>query len=314
MSHARNANHLKEFIKKLCMQKYDAYIWEEIEAAYKCHSRRSFAWKNPFFESPLFGLDLIEDSSLEWKHLEGRYFRHKVSANQRCGAQKLKPLVFMSLSSTLSIDALDLGNGKASRPLNVLDMCAAPGGKAVLIGWTMPKSSNLIANELLCERRWRLARTLECYLPDQVTYEVSSLDGIHFGQLWKGSFDRVLLDAPCTNDRYLFSNQVTMEQIYRSFDDPSELQKELLVSAISACKVGGIVVYCTCTIDERQNDGVINWLLQSPFLESVKVENVIIPKVLADQLNLVMTSHGYLILPSVDRNWGPLFVSKLRIN
>ena len=162
------------------------------------------------------------------------------------------------------------------------------------------------------EWRWRLFQTMQGYLPETECYDITSLNGIHFGQVAKECFDRVLLDAPCTNDRYLFWNRVTLEQIYRSFDNPWELQRTLLLSAINACKMNGVIVYSTCTVDHNQNDGVIEWLLNSSSGGCVKVEDIATTDHFEKYLNIRKTKHGYLVLPSVDKNWGPLFVSKLR--
>ena len=311
---------LRQYINKTCSQYFDRNTWNEVESAYLANKQRPhFAWLNPSLTDLSKRLWREKASEvIEWERLQGLLFNRKLKYNPFFGDRKFRPLIFMSLSSALSIEALKLDEpfqgSPDSRCMRVLDMCASPGAKTCLIAWTCKKNSLIIANEVLCERRWRLHETIQNYVTNRdITCDISSLDGIDFGDFFESRFDRVLVDAPCLNERYLFHNRVTPEQVFRSQDDLSLLQKQLLLSAIRSCKVGGYVVYSTCTLDKRQNCDVIDWLLSESSVQScVVVEHVDVSRIFENFLNVRRLGNGVLVVPTVQRNWGPLFVCRLK--
>ena len=305
---------LRNHVKESCEMYFGSKVWKTVEVAYKNNRKRSnFAWLNPNISEDLRSfLKRKSNFIVEWKILEGCSFPKGLSNTMSFGAKS--PVFFMSLSSALSVEALDVSeprNYKYSNFLRVLDMCASPGAKTSLIAWTGIDLQKLVANELLCERRWKLQSTVNTFISDSINCEISSMNGVEFGRLTEGQFDRVLVDAPCTNDRYLFDNRVTAEQVFRIQDDPSELQKELLVSAIKSCRVGGIVVYSTCTLNMKQNNEIIRWLLRQSIGLCVKLELVELGP-FESLLHYIRLEEGVIVLPTKQMNWGPLFVSKLR--
>ncbi|KAL8186747.1 UNVERIFIED_CONTAM: NOL1/NOP2/Sun domain member 3 [Gekko kuhli] len=101
--------------------------------------------------------------------------------------------------------ALDIENGE-----KVLDMCAAPGGKSVAtLQYACP--GLLQSNEYDNLRSYWLRNTLESFIPESMMNLViiSQLDGRQIGNLQPERFDKVLVDAPCSNDRsWLFSSDI----------------------------------------------------------------------------------------------------------
>ena len=75
------------------------------------------------------------------------------------------------------------------------------------------------------------------------------------------TFDRVLLDAPCSalGQRPQFFNKIRLKE-FKSF---SKVQKKLLSSAISHLKPGGVLVYSTCTLAQEENEGLVEWAEQT---------------------------------------------------
>lgn len=136
-----------------------------------------------------------------------------------------------------------------------LDLCAGPGGKAALLGaLARQRGADLVANEVL-EHRADLVRQ-GVRLLDNV--DVTTADGRH-GPWEPGSFDRVLVDAPCTG---LGALRRRPESRWRrseaDLDDLVPLQEALLTRALELVRPGGVVAYATCSPHLRETRGVID--------------------------------------------------------
>jgi 16S rRNA (cytosine967-C5)-methyltransferase len=127
-----------------------------------------------------------------------------------------------------------------------LDLCAGPGGKAALLGAEAALGgATLLANELIPARA-RLVRNAVAVL-DPVP-EVVEGDGIRFAAETPATFDRILLDAPCTG---LGALRRRPEARWRKQEsdvrDLAAVQAALLDAAVAALKPGGILAYVTCS-------------------------------------------------------------------
>jgi 16S rRNA (cytosine967-C5)-methyltransferase len=125
-----------------------------------------------------------------------------------------------------------------------LDLCAGPGGKAALLGGlAAQRGATLTANELQSHRADLIRQSLRL-LPD---VEVTEHDGRE-GPWSEGSFDRVLVDAPCTG---LGALRRRPEARWRRSAEDLEtlvpLQRDLLSRALALTRPGGVVVYATCS-------------------------------------------------------------------
>jgi 16S rRNA (cytosine967-C5)-methyltransferase len=136
-----------------------------------------------------------------------------------------------------------------------LDLCAGPGGKAALLGaLARQRGATLVANEVL-EHRAELVR-LGVRQLDNV--EVTTADG-RTGPWEAGTFDRVLVDAPCTG---LGALRRRPESRWRrsaaDLDELVPLQEALLTRALELVRPGGVVAYATCSPHVRETRGVID--------------------------------------------------------
>ncbi|KAH0516637.1 5-methylcytosine rRNA methyltransferase NSUN4 [Microtus ochrogaster] len=123
--------------------------------------------------------------------------------SERHQTGSLKKYYLLNAASLLPVLALELSDGET-----VLDLCAAPGGKSVaLLQCASP--GYLLCNEYDSRRvRW-LGQTLESFIPQPLinVIKVSESDGREMGDAQPETFDKVLVDAPCSNDRsWLFSS------------------------------------------------------------------------------------------------------------
>jgi 16S rRNA (cytosine967-C5)-methyltransferase len=135
-----------------------------------------------------------------------------------------------------------------------LDLCAGPGGKAALLGaLAAQRGATLVANELQPHRA-DLVRQAVRLLPD---VEVTEHDG-RVGPWPLGSFDRVLVDAPCTGLGALRRRpEARWRRSAADLDTLVPLQRALLVRAMQLVRPGGVVVYATCSPHVAETRAVV---------------------------------------------------------
>ena len=142
-------------------------------------------------------------------------------------------------------------------PERWLDLCAGPGGKAALLAaLAAEQGATLLANEPAAHRAELVRQALRPV--DHRVWEVRTGDGRDLGRLEPESFDRVLVDAPCTG---LGALRRRPESRWRrrpaDVAQLAPLQRELLDSAIAAVKPGGLVAYVTCSPHIAETTAVV---------------------------------------------------------
>jgi 16S rRNA (cytosine967-C5)-methyltransferase len=150
----------------------------------------------------------------------------------------------------------------------VLDLCAAPGGKLTYIAQLMRNEGRLVAQDLSPERinliKQNCARLGVVSAEVQVT-KTTSLDSPSLPASPKQStamYDRVLVDAPCSNTGVLRRRvdlrwRLRAEEIERLRSN----QLSLLRRAAETVKPAGALVYSTCSLEQEENQGVVNEFL-----------------------------------------------------
>lgn len=143
----------------------------------------------------------------------------------------------------------------------VLDLCAAPGGKASYLVELMQNQGRLIASDLYDSRLDRLRENLArlgAEIAEVVQQDALSPDG----PLQPGAFDRVLLDAPCSNTGVLRRRvDVRWRLTEEDFIRLPVTQLAMLRRAVELVKPGGVVVYSTCSLEREENEEVVSQAL-----------------------------------------------------
>ena len=139
-----------------------------------------------------------------------------------------------------------------------IDLCAGPGGKAALLAAVASqKGAELTCNELQPHRSKLVEQALSAVNPN---IYVRTGDGRDLGDDAPESFDRILLDAPCTG---LGALRRRPESRYRKqakdVAELSKLQTELLASAWKGLKPGGVIGYVTCSPHPGETVAVVDW-------------------------------------------------------
>ena len=145
----------------------------------------------------------------------------------------------------------------------VLDLTAAPGSKTTQMAAMMENDGYILANELDKIRCERLKYNVNMQGAEIV--EVINMPGENVGEKYPNAFDKVLLDVPCSGEgRFLVSDEKTYKNwSTKQVQDLVEIQKQLFESAVKALKVGGEMVYSTCTLNLKENEEIVNYAIKN---------------------------------------------------
>lgn len=168
--------------------------------------------------------------------------------------------------------ALVLSRVKAVQPGEKwLDMCAGPGGKAALLAAEAELGGAVLtANEVIPARADLVRQALEI-LPD---VRVVTGDGIKIGDNEPNSYDRILLDAPCTGLGALRRRpEARWRKSPKDVGDLTGIQAQLIASALKALKPGGVLAYVTCSPHLAETRGIVEGALRkSPNVSELDVK------------------------------------------
>ena len=144
----------------------------------------------------------------------------------------------------------------------VLDIAAAPGSKTTQIAALMKNTGELTANDLSFKRLFKLKENLKNM--GVTNAKVLNLPGETFWRNLPEYFDKTLVDVPCSMEGRIRCEDPKTYKDWstKKIKQLSKLQKYLLRSAISATKVGGTIVYSTCTLAPEENEEVIEWVVK----------------------------------------------------
>lgn len=211
----------------------------------------------------------------------------------------------------------------------VLDLCAAPGGKTLVLAGNLDDNAKMFSNERSPARKSRLAKVVSQSLPAEINNRilVSCSDGATWCKRENENYDSILLDAPCSSERHVLNDPK-----YLDVWTPSRIKTicmeewALLSCAFRLLKNNGFLLYSTCALCPKENDENIKKLIKKN--ENVRIvgkdelkkyfdenlckhkakiicpENVSIEKIFscAEQ-----TEYGFHVLPDSSNGAGPLY-------
>jgi len=143
----------------------------------------------------------------------------------------------------------------------ILDLCSAPGSKTTQIAALMNNKGTLLVNEIQLDRLKTLVFNLERM--NVVNAGVIHSKGEMLSRFFQNCFDKILVDAPCSGLGIMQKkNEISNWWTQEKAEQLSELQYRLLLSALKMVKVGGEIVYSTCTLSVEENEFVLDKLLK----------------------------------------------------
>lgn len=138
----------------------------------------------------------------------------------------------------------------------VLDLCAAPGGKTTLMADRAGDEALIVAADRSAGRIGTIVAAM--HLHDLHNINPVLLDAAEQLPFWNGSFDKVLVDAPCSGTGTLRRNpEIRWRLSLADIPALAEQQKRILGMAIKMVKPGGYLVYSTCSVEREENEEVI---------------------------------------------------------
>ena len=159
-----------------------------------------------------------------------------------------------SLSSIMAVEALAPSAGS-----NVLDMCAAPGGKSTMMAEIMGNSGSITACDIH-EHRLKLIEAYAARLGTDII-ETRLKDAACYNSEMEGLYDFVLADVPCSGLGVMNTKpEIRLRADMESIEKLPELQLSILRNALRYAKPGGRICYSTCTLNKRENEEVISAL------------------------------------------------------
>ena len=252
-----------------------------IEEVKSVLEENNIKYTNPLWSREAFILENIEEKDIEKLEIykEGKIY-------------------LQSLSSMLPPIILDPKEGQ-----DILDMTAAPGGKTTQIAALTKNEANITACEINKIRAERLKYNIEKQGANVYVLETDSRKINSFF-----SFDRILLDAPCSGSGTISLNKNNLDNFTLNLIEKcKKSQFELLSKALQILKPGQEMVYSTCSILQEENEDIILNLLKK---EKVRIMPIKFEGV--EEIDLLPTKIQGTICVMPSKMYEGFFVAKIR--
>lgn len=245
-----------------------------------------------------------------WQSIKESFSLEPDYAEWKAGGEKP---YFLDSASVRAAVSLPLENA-----MDILDLCAAPGGKTLVLASNMNSEANLLSNERSPERKNRLANTVRDCLPPEIQERVTVIckDGAQMCLKNEEKFDAILLDAPCSSERHVLADPKYLSEWSPSrIKTLSMAQWALLSSAWRMLRPEGYLLYSTCALSPDENDNVVAKLLKK--FDNAKLCE---PKISLNYKNFTQselpeyekTEFGAHVLPDKAGGAGPLYFCLLQ--
>jgi 16S rRNA C967 or C1407 C5-methylase (RsmB/RsmF family) len=199
---------------------------------------------------------------------------------------------------------------------DVLDLCAAPGGKSLVLACGLDGDGRLVANERSATRRGRLHRVLDGHLTDRARAAVivTGHDATRWGLYEPESYDRTLADVPCSSERHVIQSAGDLARW-----SPSRTKRlaqaayAIGCAAVDATRAGGLIAYSTCALSPLENDGVVERLFKR---SRGRLRSVPMPGGSAATAEVSLewepSEFGQILLPDRNNGAGPMYFALLQ--
>ncbi len=187
----------------------------------------------------------------------------------------------------------------------VIDVCAAPGGKALHAAEKVDETGWVIACDLTARKADKIEENRDRMRIRNLSVRIRDAR-VADGTLFKLA-DVLIVDVPCTGLGVIGKKQDIKYRVTRQdLQDITKLQKEILGNVIQYLKPGGTMMYSTCTINPKENEEMVDWICREFGMETVSMAKDLPEELREDG------ARGYLqLLPGIHPTDG-FFIAKLR--
>ena len=194
------------------------------------------------------------------------------------------------------------------KPLAVLDLCAAPGGKSTAVRSVLPADAVLISNEPVRQRAQVLSENLQKWgYANTFVTNAYPKDFRPFGS----EFDLIVCDVPCSGEGMFRKDAAAIgEWSLQNVERCWQLQRDIVNDAWQCLRPGGVLVYSTCTFNLKENEQNVRWMMEQ--FEALPVHIPVAPEWgITGSLLPGFDAPVYRFIPGITRTEG-LFVAVLR--
>lgn len=171
-----------------------------------------------------------------------------------------------------AIDRLEIKEGES-----VLDLCAAPGGKSFAAAMDMKDQGKVLSLELYPQRLSLIKDGAKRLGIRSLSAEEN--DSTVIRKEWRGAFDKVICDVPCSGFGVIAKKPDIRHKKKEEKDSLPTLQLAILKAGAEALRVGGRILYSTCTLNPEENEKVVNaFLKEDPRFVRIGKEETLFPK------------------------------------
>lgn len=189
-----------------------------------------------------------------------------------------------------------------TRPLRILDLSAAPGGKSTHIQSLISKDSLLVSNDVIRSRARILEDNIIKWGGGNVV--ITSNDPAEFAQL-ENYFDAIVVDAPCSGSGLFRRDEGAIDHWSKNTVQLcNQRQQRILADVWPALKRNGILIYATCSYSREEDEDVVKWMTSEFAAERVKLT-------VEESWDIVESSGGYRFWPHKLKGEG-FFIACLR--
>lgn len=187
--------------------------------------------------------------------------------------------------------------------MTVLDLCSAPGGKTTHISEILNNTGTIYAFDVHKDKLALIEQNAKRLGISNI--KCNTLDATVFKEELKSLGDRVLIDVPCSGLGIIRKKpEIKWTKTEAELNKLINIQRKIMTNASSYVKIGGYLLYSTCTINKKENEENIKWFLS-------KNKNYIIERVFfGNAFNICYSDFGVTILPN--ENMDGFFIAKLK--
>ena len=153
----------------------------------------------------------------------------------------------------------------------ILDLCAAPGTKTSYLAEFTKNTGKIIANDISTNKNILIEENIARLGLENIF--LTNYDGSVFVEDFEGKFDYVLVDAPCSGLGVVGRKpEIRYNRIIEDIYSLADLQRQILDQAIKYLKVGGVLLYSTCTLGPLENKDNFLYLTERDNLENIQIQ------------------------------------------